>query len=107
MLDITTLKKETFAIKTNIGILHLFQPKVKTMNKLLSIINKIQKNKTEVTASDVSDVFEVFRVIINKNKEKRKISMQQIEDNFDMNDIILILNEFFNWVGDVKQTKNS
>nr|DAE10138.1 MAG TPA: hypothetical protein [Siphoviridae sp. ctGuJ10] len=107
MLDITVLNKETFVVKTYIGIFHIYQPKVKVVNKLISIVKKVNKDKNNIEAETVEELFDIFKVIINKNKEKRKISMSQIDENFDISDIILILNELFTWIGEVKNEKNS
>lgn len=108
MLDITTLKKETFEIKTHIGVFHIQQPKVKTFRKLLSIVKKVNRQHIEkMDAESVDEIFDIFQNIINKNNEKRTISMKQIENMFDLEDVIYILSEFFTWIGETQKEKNS
>lgn len=106
MLDITKLNKETFAVKTHNGVLHLYQPKVKSVKRLTGILKNIQASGGEASVEDLDEIFEVFENIINKNKEKRKISKEDIENKYDITDIILILNGFFEWFNEVSNSKN-
>lgn len=105
MLDITKIKKETFTVKTYNGILNLYQPKVKTVNRLTNILKNVQISG-ETTADDVKEIFEVFGVIINNNREKRKISKEDIGNKYDIMDIFIILNGFFEWINEVSNSKN-
>ena len=104
MYDMTQIKKRYFNIKLRNGkILDLFLPKLKILKKIASL-SKIKDNDLE--ESDVDSLSEALSLAISKNKQGYSISKEEIEKDFDIEDMLDFLNNYFDWVNEVKSLKN-
>ena len=105
MLDISTINRRYFDInisvqddegKTHNISLNVEPPKVKTLNKIISL-SKDKENEDTMS--------EAILLVLNKNKSGYKVS-KEIIDELDTDEYVTILTEYFNWVAEVRNSPN-
>lgn len=106
MFDVSTVNKRYFEITLYAedadGIvtpikLDVEAPKLKTVRKLSKL-----KNAKE---DGIDELCEAIKKILSKNKEKYKVS-DEIVENLDFDQLMQILEAYFNWLGDERNSKN-
>ena len=114
MFDINTVNKRYWDIKLNVTIdkvvddieiekevelkLEVEPPKLKALKKITSL----SKVRDEDALDDLS---EAVRMILNKNKDKIKVS-DEIMGELDLDQLSGILTAYFEWLGKEKISKN-
>ena len=110
MFDISTVTKEYFTVKlcvrdddtdevlkkmeVNVGA-----PKIKTLKKIMSLAKESNDN-------DESDKLSgALRLILDKNKEHTKVPEEFIDD-LEYDEMLMLYNAFFEWMGNKKSSKN-
>ena len=105
MFDMTKFIKKHFEIKISEGNnLFLLPPKMKVLKKIVSLSGNISNEQLE--EKDIDNLVEAIALAISKNKQEIKISAEQVEDMFDLEDMIIFLKEYFNWVSEITNQKN-
>lgn len=105
MFDMTKIKKRYFDIRLKSGkTLNIEVPKLKILKKISSL-GESSKNE-ELNENDVKNLIEATTLAINKNKQNYKISAEQVEDMFDIEDVMLFLSNYFEWVNQIQNSKN-
>lgn len=84
-------------IEGNISI-EIEPPKLKVLKRL----TKVSKSKDENAIEDLTDS---IRLILNKNKDKKKIDEQYIDD-LDMDQMNMLLSAYFDWLNETKNSPN-
>lgn len=103
MYDMTKLKVRYFTMKLKNGkVLELEPPKIKVLKKIASL-SEVGNNLKE---EDINKLAEAVALAINKNKQNYKISVDRVIEDFDIGDIIDFLNNYFNWVEKIQDSKN-
>lgn len=107
MFDISTVSKRYFSIKLTVTDaedqvksieLEVEPPKVKMLKKLMSL----RKTAREETMDELS---EAIRKMLSKNKAKYVVPIEYI-DELDFDQMVEILNAYFEWLGKEKDSKN-
>lgn len=99
MYDMTKIKKRYFELKLPNGKFLLVEPpKLKVLRKLLSLAKV--KDENSLDQEEIENLNEALALALSKNKQNYKISPDQIEDLFDINESMDLLNEYFGWVND-------
>lgn len=104
MLDLTLKNMRTFEVKFKGLILKLEPPKVKTIKKMFKITPKLNGN--EAAAEDIDELILLISDILSKNSKKIRIKPQEIEDAMDIDSMIVFLEQYVNWLGDIKSDPN-
>ena len=113
MLDLRKIKALPFKVTFEDGkVLNLNQPKLKVLNKIFELYSSVEDS--EAGSNDVNsfafstyaEVCEVTRLILENNKEKRKIDISFVYNNFDMEQMKILIEEFFKWIGTTSNNPN-
>lgn len=105
MYDMTKLQKRYFDVKfTNGKILNIEPPKLKVLKKIAALSEV--KNTEDLGEKDIENLTEAVSLALSKNKQNFKISTEQIENNYDIDEIVDLLNAYFDWVNSIQNSKN-
>lgn len=100
MLDLSSLKKEHFTVKTQSGdIFELNPPKIKVLRKAEELSSSTGEKSFEDLACAVA-------TILSGNKTGKKVTEKYVEDNLDIDDIDSFLKEYFKWITRVRKNPN-
>lgn len=104
MFDMTTLKVRYFQLKLRNGLrLDVEPPQIKSIKKIM----KLSKVDTEnINEEDFNGLAEGLSIALSKNKQKKKITIDFIEENFNIEEVQELLTRYFDWVDKVKTEKN-
>ena len=114
IFDINAVNKRYLDIKLNVTVekivdgieteedielnLQVEPPKLKALKKITSL-SKIRDEDA------IGDLSEAVRMILNKNKDKRKVS-DEVMDELDLDQLSANLTAYFEWLGKEKTSKN-
>jgi len=98
MFDLSTINKRYFSIKIGDLELEVEPPKLGVLKK----ITNLASSKDEDAMADLADA---VRLILSKNKAKRKVSEKVIED-LDIDQMDEILTAYFEWLDKARSSKN-
>lgn len=105
MYDMTKLHKRYFDVKfTNGKILNIEPPKLKALKKIAALSEV--KDTENLGEKDIDNLIEAVSLALSKNKQNFKISVEQVENNYDIDEIIDLLDAYFNWVNSIQDSKN-
>ena len=105
MYDMNTLVKRYFTITLEDGRkLELEPPKLKVLKKI-SQLSKLG-NDAELTAADIESLSTAISLSLSKNKSNVKITSDEVEDLFDIDEMYDFLTKYFNWVSEIQNQKN-
>ena len=105
MYDMTNLITRYFKIKLKDGKeLELEPPKLKVLRKISKLSKSI--NNDELSEDDIANLSEANSLSLSKNKQGRNISVEYVEDNFDIDEMYDFLINYYNWVGEIQNSKN-
>lgn len=97
MLDISALKTRTFDVKLTHNVtVSMKPPKIKMLRKIIKAAKK----------DDVDSVLEAVAMLLNQNKNGKKLSRDWIEENIDVVEMRYILKKYFEWVNSIKNDPN-
>ncbi|MGH4125096.1 MAG: hypothetical protein ACREV6_19445 [Clostridium sp.] len=114
MFDINTVNKRYWDIKLKVTLtkiineeeveedvelkLEVEPPKIKALKK----ITRLSKVRDEDAIDDLS---EAVRMILNKNKDRKKVP-NEIMEELDLDQLSAILTAYFEWLSKEKTSKN-
>lgn len=105
MYDMTKLKTRYFDIKLKNGkILNIEPPKLKVLRKIASLSEV--KTTGELTENDMKNLTEAVSLSLSKNKQNYKVTMDKVEDNFDIDEMVDFMQNYFDWVNSIQNSKN-
>ncbi len=105
MYDMTKLKKRYFDMKLKSGkIINIEPPKLKILKKI-STLSSIKDNEN-LSEVDIANLSEAVALAFNKNKQGFKITAEKVEEDYDMLEIVDFLNNYFDWVNQIQDSKN-
>lgn len=105
MYDMTALVTRFFKIKLKNGlVLELEPPKLKILKKIASLSRS--QSTGELTDVDITNLAEAIALSLSKNKQNRTITSDTVEDMFDIDEMYDFLANYFNWVGEIQNSKN-
>ena len=105
MYDMTKLRTRYFTMKLKNGkILDLEPPKIKVLKKIAALSEV--ENNNNLTEKDINNLSEAVALALNKNKQNYKISVDRVTEEFDIEEIVDFLNNYFTWVGKIQNSKN-
>ena len=102
MLDLTAVNRRYFQVKFNGRVLDVEPPKLKTLNKLVSIAKAAGNGDAEAFA----DMTPLIAQLLSKNKKNIRISASIVEESLDTDGMILLLTEFLSWINQEKNDPN-
>ncbi len=105
MYDMTKFKTRYFTIKFKNGrVLDLEPPKMKVLKKVAALSEV--KNNEELSEKDIANLTEAVSIAISKNKQNYRISPEKVEEEFDILEIVDLLDNYFGWVNSIQNSKN-
>ena len=105
MYDMTKIKMRYFTIKLKNGkIIDVEPPKMKVLRKI-AVLSEI-KNNDELSKEDIQNLIEAVSLAFSKNKQNYKMTIEKIEEDYDIIEIVDFLKEYFNWVNNIQNSKN-
>lgn len=102
MLDLTAVRRRYFQVKFNGRVLEVEPPKLKTLNKLVSIAKTAEHNELGA----FPEMTPLIAQLLSKNKKGIKISPAVVEDNLDSDEMLVLLTEFIAWINQEKNDPN-
>ena len=92
MYDMTKLKTRYFDIKLRTGkILNIEPPKLKVLKKIAALSEV--KDTDDLGEKDIENLTEA-------------VALEQVEDNYDIDEIMDLLDNYFKWVNSIQNSKN-
>lgn len=105
MYDMTNLVTRYFKIKLKSGQeLELEPPKLKVLKKISKLSKSVSND--ELSEDDITNLSEAIALSLSKNKQAVNISSDYVEDNFDIDEMYDFLTNYYNWVGEIQNSKN-
>lgn len=105
MYDMNTLVKRYFPVTLEDGRkLELEPPKLKVLKKI-SQLSKLT-NGAELTVEDIESLSTAIALSLSKNKTNVKITAEEVEEMFGIDDMYDFLTNYFNWVSEIQNSKN-
>ena len=105
MYDMTKFKTRYFTMRLRNGkVIDIMPPKLKILKKI-SRLSEI-KDKEEFSSEDMQNLTEAITLAFNKNKQNYKITAEQIEQEYDILQIVDFLQNYFTWINEIQNIKN-
>ena len=98
MFDISTICKRYFEVRINDQLFEVEPPKVKTLKKIVSL-SKLDENQA------LDELSEAVRRILSKNKEKKPVSIELV-DELDLDQLHEVIVKYFEWLDNSKNSPN-
>lgn len=102
MLDLTAVSRRYFQVKFNGRVLDVEPPKLKTLNKLVSISKAAGGGDPDA----FTELTPLIAKLLSKNKRNIKISPAIVEDALDSDGMILLLTELIQWIQQERNDPN-
>lgn len=108
MFDLRELNIKDFGITLEDGLkLTLNPPKMKVLRKLMASAKKLTAgDDQEVSDDELDTIMEVVAMMLNSNQEGKKISVEYVEENFDISQLISFVQHYMEWITTIYQSKN-
>lgn len=115
MFDMRNLTPRYFEVRLPNGLrLEVEPPKLKVLKHIMAV-SKIDTTGITADGEDEeqtvgADVFESLAegvaMALSKNKQKKEITTEFVADVLNLDQIQGLLTEYFNWVAEIKNSKN-
>lgn len=103
MYDMTKLVTRYFKVKLkNNKIIDVEPPKLKVFRE----ISKLASMADGYGEGEIDSLTRAVSLALSKNRQRYKISPAQIEDWLNYDELYDLLLKYFNWVGEVTNSKN-
>lgn len=97
MYDMSKVRRRYYDLKLLNGkVLNIEPPKLKVLKKI-SALSKI-KDDNNITDDELNNLSEALSIALSKNKQNYKISVEQVEDWFNIDEILDLLTDYFEWI---------
>ncbi len=97
MLDLTKINIRTFEVKISDSLtLTLNPPKIKVLKKIMSV----------ASTNNIEDLVTGITLILNSNKNKKKIDESWVEDNITFDEMLTLTKAYFEWVAEIQNNPN-
>ena len=101
----TKFKPRYFDTKLRNGkFLNVEPPKMKILKKIAALSEV--KDTENLSESDINNLIEALSLALSKNKQNYKVSVTQIEEEYDILEVVDFLDAYFNWVNSIQESKN-
>ena len=105
MYDMTKMRTRYFDLKLKNGrVINVEPPKLKVLKKVAAL-SEI-KNTENLEENDINNLIEAVALALSKNKQNIKISNENVENSFDIDEIVDLLSNYFEWVNSIQNQKN-
>lgn len=105
MYDMTKFKTRYFNMKLKNGkVIDIEPPKMKILKKITSL-SEI-KDSEELSEKDIANLTEAVTLALNKNRQNYKITIEKVDEDYDILEIVDFLNAYFDWVNSIQNSKN-
>jgi len=102
MYDMSSLKTRYFEVKLkNSEVLNIEPPRLNVLRE----IAKLSKQIDGLTEEGLTSLATAVSLALSKNKENKKISVSEVEDMLDLDDMYALLVKYFTWVGEIQNSK--
>lgn len=99
MINLGDLNLRTFDVKLKNGeILRINPPKIKVLRKTQDLLKKSDK--------DIELIVDATVMVLNSNSKKKVFDRKYVEENFDVNDIVKVLQGYLSWVAQIQKNPN-
>lgn len=106
MYDMTSLITRYFTVKFRNGLqLDVEPPKLKALKKILKVAS-VDTNNLKDVENMFEDMTEALSIALSKNKQNRKMTVDEIDDLLDIDEIIDLLNHYVVWIERINSSKN-
>lgn len=113
MFDMRNLTPRYFEVRLPNGLrLEVEPPKLKVLKHIMAVA-KVDTAKIKSDGEDgetAEDVFaslaEGVAMALSKNKQKKEITVEFVTDVLNLDQIQALLMEYFNWIAEIKSSKN-
>lgn len=104
MFDMTSYIPRYFKIKLKNGkILDVEPPKLKVLKKIMKLA---KNNKNDVTGQDFENLIVASSLALSKNKQNYTVTEEWITDNHNIDELMELLTNYFDWVDEINNSKN-
>ena len=105
MLDLSVYKSRYYPVKLDDNtIVNIEPPKRKQLKKVVSLTKGI--NNESLSEEDIDNLYEAVEIALNKNKENRTFTADNVEDYFDLSSLLAFFDGYYKWVIDNVSQKN-
>ena len=105
MFDLSVYKQRYFEVKLNNSLtIHIEMPTKKQHKNILSLTENMKDGK--ISGEELDKFYSAIVIALNKNKEKKKIEANDIEENFNLTALYGFFDEYYTWVSDNLNQKN-
>lgn len=105
MYDMTKFRTRYFNMKLKNGrVIDIEPPKMKVLKKISALSET--KDSEDLSENDIANLTEAVALALNKNKQGYKVTASNIEDDYDILEIVNFLTAYFNWVNSIQNSKN-
>lgn len=113
MFDMRNLTPRYFEVRLPNGLrLEVEPPKLKVLKHIMAVSKidtaEIKAEGEEQTAGEgvFESLAEGVAMALSKNKQKKEITTEFVVDVLNLDQIQALLTEYFNWVAEIKNSKN-
>lgn len=104
MLDYTKIQKKKFPVKLRDGnTIILTMPQKKTFEKMAAMEDAAAQTGGEAA---VSEMYEVAAEILSNNLQKKRFSVEEVGNLFDIEDLSILYSEYSAFASGVKADPN-
>ena len=102
MYDMRQYKKRYFDITLPSGqVINVEPPKVKILKKIMALGSTQETG--DMTEEEFDNLIEALSLAISKNKQNYKVSIESIEEDWDINEVQDLLENYFNWINETQK----
>lgn len=105
MYDMTKFRTRYFNMKLKNGrVIDIEPPKMKVLKKISALSET--KDSEDLSENDIANLTEAVALALNKNKQGYKVTANNVEEDYDILEIVDFLTAYFNWVNSIQNSKN-
>lgn len=105
MLDLSVYKTRYYPVKLDENlIINVEPPKRKQLKKVVTLTKGIS-NET-LSEEDIDNLYEAVEIAINKNKENKSFTAEELEDYFNLSSLVAFFDGYYRWVVENVSQKN-
>ena len=79
-------------------------PKRKQLKKILSLTKNMKAESLD--ENDIDNLYEAVTLAVNKNKENKTFTQEEIDDIFSLNALVAFFDGYYSWVAENLDQKN-